>query len=106
MDDVICCSSTWEEHLTLLGNTFKALQAGLTLKPAKVQFGPKEVNYLGHTLSAEEIKIGEDRIKAVVDSPRPTNIKELRSVLGMIPFVRKFIPNLATVIRPLVTTKK
>lgn len=32
MDDFICCSSTWEGHITLLENTFQAFQAaGLTL---------------------------------------------------------------------------
>ena len=45
MDDCICCSSTWTGHLQLLENMFKSLQAaGLTLKPSKVQFGPREVN--------------------------------------------------------------
>ena len=103
MDDIICCSSTWESHLTLLESTLKALQAaGLTLKPSKVQFGPREVKYLGHILSAKGIRIGEDRIKAIIDLPTPTTIKELRSVLGMINFVRKFVPDLSTVIAPLV----
>ena len=56
MDDIICCSSTWESHLTLLESMLQALQAaGLTLKPSKVQFGPKEVKYLGHILSAKGI---------------------------------------------------
>ena len=103
MDDIICCSSTWESHLTLLENMLQALQAaGLALKPSKVQFGPKEVKYLGHILSAKGIRIGEDRIKAITDLPTPKTIKELRSVLGMINFVRKFIPDLSTVIAPLV----
>ena len=102
MDDIICCSS-WESHLTLLENTFKALQtAGLTLKPSKIQFGPKEVKYLGHVLSREGISVSKDRIKAILDLPKPTNINELGSVLGTINFVRKFIPHLATVIAPLV----
>ena len=103
MDDIICCSSTWESHLTLLESMLQALQAaGLTLKPSKVQFGPKEVKYLGHILSKDGIRIGEDRIKAITDLPTPKTIKELRSVLGMINFVRKFIPDLSTVIAPLV----
>ena len=52
---------------------FKALQAaGLTLKPSKVQFGPREVKYLGHVLTAHGIRIGEDRIKAIVNLPTPT----------------------------------
>ena len=107
MDDLICCSSTWEGHLTLLEETFKALQAaGLTLKPSKVQFGPKEVKYLGHILSADGIRLGDDRIKSILDLPTPTNIKGLRSVLGMVNYVRKFIPNLATVIAPMVDLTK
>ena len=46
--------------------------------------------------------MGEDRIEAIIDLKTPTTNKELRSVLGTINFVRKFIPNLATIIEPLV----
>ena len=96
MDDLIACSATWEAHLKLLEDMFLALQTvGLTLKPAKIHFGPREVQYLGHVLSADGIRMGEDRIKAIVDL-------KLRSVLGTVNFVRKFIPNLATIIEPLV----
>ena len=103
MDDLIACSATWEAHLKLLEDMFRALQtAGLTLKPAKIHVGPKEVQYLGHVLSADGIRMGEDRIKTIVDLKTPTAIKELRSVLGTVNFVRKFIPNLATIIEPLV----
>ena len=76
--------------------------AGLTLKPARIHFGPKEVQYLGHVLSADGIRMSEDRIKAIIDLKTPTTIKELRSVLGTVNFVPKFIPNLATIIEPLV----
>ena len=103
MDDVIACSATWEAHLRLLDDMFRALQtAGLTLKQTKVHFGPKDVQYLEHVLSADGIPMGGDRINAIVDLKTPTTIKELRSVLGTINFVRKFIPNLAPIIEPLV----
>ena len=73
------------------------------MKPSKIHFEPKEVHYLGHVLSANGIRMGEDRVKAIiVDLKTPTTIKLLRSVLGTINFVRKFIPNLATIIDPLV----
>ena len=67
MDDAIACSAMWEAHLKLLEDMFHALQtAGLTLKPSKIHFGPKAVQYLGHVLSADGIRIGEDRIKAII----------------------------------------
>ena len=95
-DNVIACSATWEAHLRFLEDMFRALQtAGLTLQPSKIHFGPKEVQYLGHVLSADGIRMGEDRIKAIIDLKTPTTVKELRSVLGTIDFVRKFIQNLA-----------
>ena len=85
----------------------KALQAaGLTLKPSKVQFGPRKVKYLGHILTADGILIGDDRVKAIVDLPTPQTIKELRSVLGMINFVRKLMLNLAVIVAPLVALTK
>ena len=59
MDDAIACSATWESHLRLLEDTFRALQAAeLTLKPSRIYFGPKDVNYLGHVLSTDDICIG------------------------------------------------
>ena len=59
MDDVIACSATWGTHLRLLEDMFCTLQtAGLTSKPSKIHFGPKEVQYLGHALSANGIRIG------------------------------------------------
>ena len=61
MDDVIACSVTWEAHLRLLEVMFRALQAaGLTLKPSEIPFGSKEVQYIGHALSANGIRMAKD----------------------------------------------
>ena len=47
MDDIICCSSTWESHLTLLESMLQALQdAGLTLKPSKYSLVRRKSNTL------------------------------------------------------------
>ena len=103
MDDVIACSATWEAYLRYLEDMFRALHpAGLTLKPSKTHFGPKEVHCLGHVSSANGIRIGEDRLKAIVDLKTPTTTKKVRSVLDAIDFVQNFVPNLATIIDPLV----
>lgn len=78
----------------------QALQAaGLTLKPLKLQFGPRS-EY------SEGIRIGNDRIKAIVRLPAPKTVQELRLVLGMVNFVRKFFPDLSTILAPLVALTK
>ncbi len=103
MDDLICINRTFDGHLASLEKMFAALQAaGLTLKPSKIQFGQKEVDYLGHVISAQGISISTDRIQAIVDLPTPTCIKDLRSALGMANFVRRFIDDYAEITSPLV----
>ena len=105
--DLIACSSTWEAHLLLLERMCSAIQAaGLTLKPSKLQFGSKQVKYLGHIISEHGITIGDDRIKAISDLPYPTNITELRSLLGTLNFVRRFVPEYDEVTAPLVEPTK
>ena len=107
MDDCILCSSTWDDHHPLPEHTFIALQAaGLTLKSSNVQLGPREVKYPGHILTADGVWLGEDRIKAIVDLPTPTTIKQLISVLGLVNIFRRFIPNLAVILSPLIALTK
>ncbi|GBP11478.1 Retrovirus-related Pol polyprotein from transposon 17.6 [Eumeta japonica] len=43
----------------------------------------KEVKYLGHRVTAAGISTDEDKIRAVKDWPRPQNLHELRSFLGL-----------------------
>ena len=76
MNDVLGRSATWEAHLRLFEDMFRALQAaGLTSKPSKVHVVPKEVHYNGHVLSSDGICSGEDRIKAIADLKTLTTIK-------------------------------
>ena len=49
--------------------------------------GPPEVKFLGHILTADGIRIGENRVKAIVDFPTPKTLEEMQSVLGMVNFV-------------------
>ena len=96
MDDLCVLSTTWENHSKSLEIMFAALQAaGLTLKRSKLAFGPKSVAYLGHVISAEGVAVGKYRIKAIQELPTPTCIEDLRSVLGAMDFVGRFVPNFA-----------
>lgn len=109
MDDLICINLTFEAHRTSLEKIFAALQAaGLILKPSKNQFGQKEVDYLGHVISAKGPSVRTDRINAIRDLPTPTCIKDLRSVVGMVHFVRRIVKDYADLTAPLVelTRKK
>jgi hypothetical protein len=40
-------------------------------------------------------------VKAITEYPRPKNVKELRRLLGLFNWFRKFIPNYSALVNPL-----
>lgn len=51
LDDILCFSDSWPEHLEHLASLFSALQkAGLVVNLAKFTFAEAQVMYLGHTV--------------------------------------------------------
>ena len=91
-------SKSWEEHLTHLNQVLSILSANqLFAKESKCQFGVSTVNYLGHVISEEGVAVDQNKIKAVVDWPRPKNIKGVRGFLGLAGYYKKFIRHFGSI---------
>ncbi|XP_076043873.1 uncharacterized protein LOC143026963 [Oratosquilla oratoria] len=102
LDDIIIYSNTWEEHLTQLYNFLSfADQARLTLNLAKSEFGQAQVAYLGHAVGNSMVKPLDLKVKAITNLPRPTNRREVRRVLGMFGYYRRYCKNFAEIAEPL-----
>ena len=100
LDDITMFSKTDEEHLEHLKIVFeKCRKYGFYLNPKKTMFGLQEGKLLGHIISEEGIKIDPTRIDGILQINHPRNIKELQSFIGKINFLRRFIPNLAKLLR-------
>jgi len=52
-------------------------------------------------VSTEDISTDPRKIQAIMDWPTPTNVKELRSFLGLAGYYRKFIQGYALLGKPL-----
>ena len=104
LDDIIVFSRTPEEHVHRLRAVFEKLKAAsLKLKPSKCDFFKKEIKYLGHVVSEEEVSTDPDKIKSVREWPQPTTVTEVRSFLGFVSYYRRFIPNFSKVLSPLIS---
>jgi hypothetical protein len=108
IDDVLIFGRTLQGHTERLREVFGRLRAAkLTLNLEKCHFAKDSVEYLGHCLTREGVKPSEDKVKAIRDYPRPRNVNEARSFLGLSGYYRQYIPNYAEISRPLtLLTKK
>jgi hypothetical protein len=58
---------------------------------SKCEFFKKSLTFLGHIVSRDGIRVCPDKVSAVREFPIPVNVKELRSILGLSNYYRRFI---------------
>ena len=101
-DDLIVHGKNNEEHDRNLHGVLQRLkEKNLTLNPQKCQFRMDKVVFMGLLVSKYGIGPTEEKVRAVLESSRPTTPTEVRSFLGMVGFSARFIPNFATIAEPL-----
>ena len=102
MDNIIVYGKSVEDHDENLHKTLQIIkESGLKLNKNKCEFRKSTLNYFGHVLSADGVSPDPGKVKAIRELPAPTNVPELRQVIGMINYLGRFIPNLAAEIHPM-----
>ncbi|KAK2547391.1 Retrovirus-related Pol polyprotein from transposon opus [Acropora cervicornis] len=99
MDDIIVYGKSVEDHDENLHKTLQIIkESGLKLNKTSVSSGKA---HFGHVLSADGVSPDPGKVKSIGELPAPTNVPELRRVIGMINYLGRFIPNLAAEIHPM-----
>ena len=107
LDDAIGSDDCPLHHVATLATFFARLRLHqLKLSPDKSRIGAARVDFLGHVISADGVRPNDDRGAALTRMPMPTDIKQLRSLLGGLSYYRKFLPNMAHHIRPVTALLK
>ena len=102
LDDMIVSGKSNEEHLDNLESVLKRLQdAGLKANKEKFEFFRDRVQFCGHEIDKEGLHKTQEKIKTVVSAPRPDNVSQLRSFLGLVNYYNRFLPKASTVLHSL-----
>jgi len=102
LDDLLILSNSFSDHVSRLENMFFKIRAAkLRLNPQKSFFCRSNVIYLGHRFSKHGMSVDQSKTEVVRNYPAPTNLKKLRSFLGLCNFYRRFICSYSAITHPL-----
>jgi len=103
IDDVCIATNTWEEHIKMLTKLLETvIKSNIKHKSSKCIFGATKVIFLGHEISKDGIRQEPNKLKALSSLPKPRDVSEVKRVMGMFSYYRKFVPNFAMIAEPLV----
>jgi transposase InsO family protein len=102
LDDILIFSKTEKDHIRDVRAVLDVLRKEkFYAKLSKCAFFKQETIFLGHLVGQDGIKPDPAKVKAVKDWPVLTNVKEVRSFLGLTNYFRKFIQGYAKMAHPL-----
>jgi hypothetical protein len=102
LDDIVICSSTFDEHISLLNKVIETLKkANLTVNVDKCKFARSSMRYLGYIVDRDGIRTDPDKVAAIINFPRPRNYTELKRFIGLASWYRRFVKDFSIVAAPL-----
>lgn len=72
----------------------------LRMNPKKCAFGMTAGKFLGFLVHNRGLEVDPGKAKAVTEMPPPKTQKQLKSFLGKVSYMRRFMPALAEVTEP------
>ncbi|KAL0212094.1 hypothetical protein RCL1_005720 [Eukaryota sp. TZLM3-RCL] len=109
IDDVIIADSSFDGFLDKIRTVLhraKLKRVNLGLNKCRFSSSNHPVKILGHVFLNKTRFIDSSRIDALNDLPRPTTLKEVRSFIGSINYLRDWLPDISSLIAPIINLTK
>jgi hypothetical protein len=107
LDDILIYSKTLEEHERHVQKVLETLaKAKLYAKESKCEFFKTEVEFLGHHVGRDGVRMMDDKVEAVAAWPAPKNVRDVRAFLGTAGYYRKFIKDFSRIAAPITELTK
>ena len=102
LDDILIASENEDQHTVHLKVVCSRLnENNININLEKCLLGVSEVPFLGFNVSSAGIIPLPEKVKQIVDYPKPETIAELRRFVGMANFYRRSFPRAAEIQAPL-----
>lgn len=102
IDDILIFGENESQHDARLKAVRERLSSyNVLLNDAKCKIRTTEIEFLGHHISVNGVRPTTSKIEAVQNFRQPETVEEVRSFLGLINYVSRFIPDVATKTSPL-----
>ena len=101
-DDILLFSRSKSDHMKHIEKILKTLaKHKVRINLEKCVLKKSEMDFLGHRVNKHGLSPLQKNIDEVVSFRTPTNVDEIRSLLGMAGFYKKFVPHFAEIAQPL-----
>ena len=94
LDDILIYSDSFEQHQAHVRTVLDTLRrAQFYCKLSKCEFGLEEINFVGYTVSHNQIAMQAQKLEALRAWPVPTSVTRLQGFLGFVNYYRRFVRN-------------
>ncbi|CEH15898.1 FOG: Transposon-encoded proteins with TYA, reverse transcriptase, integrase domains in various combinations [Ceraceosorus bombacis] len=102
LDDILVFTNQGKDHDEAVRVVFRRLREyRLFAKASKCEFDASEVEYLGHLVSAEGVRMDPAKVEVVLNWPVPKTVHDVQVFLGFANYYRRFIAGYSGIAAPI-----
>ncbi|XP_031377624.1 uncharacterized protein LOC116193034, partial [Punica granatum] len=101
-DDILVYSKNLDDHKVHLKSVLDVLRKEkLFANMKKCTFCTDKLVFLGFVVSAQGIRVDEEKVRAIQEWPSPTSVSNVRSFHGLASLYRRFVKDFSSIAAPL-----